>query len=420
MISQRANNALNVSQLLLESWLRYKANPFSEDNHSGIINLGTAENRLCEDLIASKLKSINLSLADPRISHYCSFHGLEDFRESLSNFFTDYMKAKVKITPGNIFVTNGGGPSVEMLGFTLCDQHEGIMVPVPYYGSFENDLNSRFSTNLYPIDIMDINEDGVEIDISKLKNAYHELKIKGQAVRGILISHPINPLGVAFSTKQLQRLLEFCLTNDIHLICDEMYFLSVYDKSHMHKNILGLPNISKYLHIIHVIWAFSKDLAMSGFRCATIITYNKGVQQCLKKTSYFTSTPTVAQFILNEFIKDKKWLESYLISNCKRLKQSRDIICHEFHGYNIKYVSAYSGIFAVVNLKNYLKEKTFDSEYELFQTFLNNGIYIVPGQTFHFKEPGWFRIIFGSNIELREGLKRIKEVLHHSDKSNTS
>ena len=264
MISQRAANVLNIPNLLLDSWLRYHSNPYSKDNPNGIINLGTAENKLVEELISSKLSDINMSDIDPQTTHYCTLHGLQIFRENLAKFFTHYMyPVDVEITSDNIFVVNGGGTAVEMLGFALCDVNEGIMIPTPFYSAFETDFNTRFHTNTFPVDILNIYEDGFDVNIEKLQNSYNQLLNEGQKVRGILISNPVNPLGVCFSSKQLEGLLEFCLTNNIHFICDEVYFLSVYDKKYKHKNILSLPNISKYLDIVHIVWSFSKT---SGYR----------------------------------------------------------------------------------------------------------------------------------------------------------
>ena len=141
------------------------------------------------------------------------------------------------------------------------------------------------------------------------------------------------------------------------------------------------------------------------------MSYNRNVQQCLGKTAYYTSIPTIAQFVLNEIIRDIKWVENFHQNNCKFLKTARNIIYQEFHDLDVKFVNAYSGLFVVMNLHKYLKEQKFESEFELFQMFLDNGVYVVPGQTLYFNEPGWFRVVFAPNAELQSGLTRLKRVL---------
>jgi len=48
----------------------------------------------------------------------------------------------------------------------------------------------------------------------------------------------------------------------------------------------------------------------------------------------------------------------------------------------------------------FLKHKTHDDEWRLFDSLLDNKLYILPGNTFHSDEPGWFRIVFAQKPQV--------------------
>lgn len=61
----------------------------------------------------------------------------------------------------------------------------------------------------------------------------------------------------------------------------------------------------------------------------------------------------------------------------------------------IPYLEPEGGLFIVLDLRSYLKKKTFEAEKDLFEhLFFKHKIYINFGHSFGFTEPGFFRVIF--------------------------
>ena len=414
MISERGWKSLGAPEELLDYWQRAHKNKYSEDNPTGIINLGTAENRLVDHLVLQKIQNISFKNVDSSLLHLTSFQGTESLRRTVAKFLNRYMNSAVQIKMEDIFVVNGTTSGLEALGFILGDPDDGFIVPAPSYSLYKAAFKARAQMKIIPVHFMWALGNNFNFDINKLEDGFSELKKTGEIAKGILLSNPINPLGISLSLEQMEILLEFCLRNSIHLICDEIYFLSVYDKQHDYKNVLSLPKITKYLDIVHVLYGFSKDFALAGFRCGFVISFNKKVQKCLLQTSLMTAVPSFAQYIAEQILQDEKWIDEFVEVNYKEMRLARENMLNEFTGYDIKYVSGSCGIFLAINFQSYLEDVSFKSEHKLFEQFFKNGIYITPGQPLDFKEPGWFRVVFAKKLVLREGLKRMKQVLDHS------
>lgn len=414
MISERGWKSLGAPEELLDYWQRAHKNKYSEDNPTGIINLGTAENRLVDHLVLQKIQNISFKNVDSSLLHLTSFQGTESLRRTVAKFLNRYMNSAVQIKMEDIFVVNGTTSGLEALGFILGDPDDGFIVPAPSYSLYKAAFKARAQMKIIPVHFMWALGNNFNFDINKLEDGFSELKKTGEIAKGILLSNPINPLGISLSLEQMEILLEFCLRNSIHLICDEIYFLSVYDKQHDYKNVLSLPKITKYLDIVHILYGFSKDFALAGFRCGFVISFNKKVQKCLLQTSLMTAVPSFAQYIAEQILQDEKWIDEFVEVNYKEMRLARENMLNEFTGYDIKYVSGSCGIFLAINFQSYLEDVSFKSEHKLFEQFFKNGIYITPGQPLDFKEPGWFRVVFAKKLVLREGLKRMKQVLDHS------
>ena len=410
MISERGAKSLGAPEKLLDYWQRAHKNKYSEDNPTGIINLGTAENRLVDHLVLQKIQDISFKSVDSSLLHLTSFQGIESLCRTVAKFLNRYMTPAIQIRVDDIIVVNGTTSGLEALGFVLGDPDDGFIVPAPSYSLYKAAFKARAQMKILPVHFISAVGNNFNFDINKLEHRFSDLKRTGERAKGILLSNPIKFL----SLEQMEILLEFCLHNRIHLICDEIYFLSVYDKQNEYRNVLSLPNITKYLDIVHVLYGFSKDFALAGFRCGFVISFNKKVQKCLLKTSPMTAVPNFAQYIAEQILQDEKWIDKFIEANYKEMRLARENILNEFTGYDIKYVSGSCGMFLAINFQSYLEDVSFKSEHKLFEQFFDNGIYITPGHPLDFKEPGWFRVVFAKELVLREGLKRIKQVLDHS------
>jgi len=142
-----------------------------------------------------------------------------------------------------------------------------------------------------------------------LESSYHHATTtSGLNVRALIVTNPHNPLGVVYSEEELLIALQWCREKKIHLISDEIYALSLFSPN-------GTTTItttattnstttsttttrSRFISmaalaqgdlgpLVHVLWGFSKDFGVSGFRCGVLYTQNPWLVKALDSISYF-------------------------------------------------------------------------------------------------------------------------------------
>ena len=93
-------------------------------------------------------------------------------------------------------------------------------------------------------------------------------------------------------------------------------------------------------------------------------------------------------------LNDQSYLNYYIQENQKRLNESYNELTFGLKNLSIPYIPASAGIFCVIDLRFLLKGNTWSAEDDLQVELVKLGIVFTPGKSFHFPEPGYFRICF--------------------------
>ncbi|KAL9955480.1 hypothetical protein ACROYT_G036811 [Oculina patagonica] len=395
---------------------RQGANPFHKTkNPQGIINMGTSENTLAFDLLKDKLEEKESHAILQEHTMYFPAVGLKSFRETIADFLNYYMKPVEPMVPENLIVSNGATPLVDTLAYTIADEGEGLLIPSPFYGSFLLDLQTRSRVVPFPVELSSKPGPGetkpFELSEARLELALKKATEQGIKIRGLLLCNPNNPLGVIYSEELLQSCLQFAARHSLHVIVDEIYMLCGFKEGCSVTNVLSLKNVPNK-EMIHVLWGFSKDFGVSGFRCGVLHTSNKEVYGAIT-TGYarFHDVPTPTQILLENLIKDKGWLDNTFIpTNQQRLRNAHKMACDALREVGIQVLPGECGLFMWVDFRELAP--TFEAEMQLYERVMANGVFIFPGAYFKCPEPGWFRIVFALETEtLQIGLRRIQETI---------
>ncbi|KAF7813298.1 putative aminotransferase ACS12 [Senna tora] len=347
------------------------------NNPEGIIQLGLSENKLCLDLIGKWLsenlkKSLmgtdDVTLSVNGIATYQPFDGLEELKVAISNLMSHVMGGMVKFDPSNMVLTSGATPAIEMLSFCLADPGDSFLVHTPFYPGFDRDVKWRTKVDLIPVHCR--STDNFTPSITALEQAFSKAKKSRGQVRGILISNPAN-LGNLLTRDMLKSLLHFAQEKNIHIIADEIFAGSVYerDKFVSIAEILDSEGLDKSR--VHIIYGLSKDLSLPGFRVGVIYSFNKTVLTAARMLSRFSSISAPTQRLVISMLSDQRFIQDYFEANRKRLQEIHDKLETHLSLLGIKCAKSCAGIHCWADMRGLIQPQTEKKEHELWEKFMS-------------------------------------------------
>jgi len=247
------------------------------------INLSIAENILTIDKMMERL----YDPSNPQLPYDQHNYGNNEyFKESLTKFLGATFFAGRTLETKHLIIANGAGPVLNMLVDTLCQPGEGIIIPSPYYATFNSILSMRAKVEPIPAYFQPSNN--FAWDISKLDEALASAKVKCH-VKALLLTSPNNPMGTIYPKEVLIEAVHWAKSKNLHLIMDEIYAQCIYDET---KKFVSISDVLKELNIgfgndIHVVWSFSKDFPLSGFRVGFLYTECPELLECMQELVRF-------------------------------------------------------------------------------------------------------------------------------------
>jgi aspartate/methionine/tyrosine aminotransferase len=348
---------------------------------------------------------------------------------------------------------------LENLCMTLCDEGDAVMIPTPYYAAFEFDLGSRAGCNVVPVNTMEYHpshKDGGVIEAesyypnkASLDAAYEcSIRETGRPPRVLLLSHPNNPLGVCYPPTVMKECIDWCREREVHLISDEIYAGSVYRKTTSTGDdeatfVSAMELASEYESsdgglglgpYVHLVYALSKDFALSGLRVGVAYTENEEILFALQKLNDFCQISSHTQLLVERMLSaeverdngaTEKFVDAYLDANNRNIQSRADQLATCLDELEIPYLKPDSGLFLWMDFREFLPElSTSESatsesleskerrERELYLSLMKEyGLLFTPGMSMRNEHAGFFRCVFtaASKEEFELGLARIKK-----------
>ncbi|XP_045412639.1 probable inactive 1-aminocyclopropane-1-carboxylate synthase-like protein 2 [Lemur catta] len=416
-LSNRGSDISVLYHSSFQDYNAYQGDKYHEDKNTlGFINLGTSENKLCIDLIIERLCRSDMNHIDEVLLQYSDWRGQPFLREEVARFLTYYCKAPARLDPENVVVLNGCCSVFSALAMVLCDPGEAFLVPTPFYGGFAFSSRLYAKVELVPVylesEITGTNTCPFQLTVDKLEDTLLQARLMEKKVRGLVLTNPQNPLGDVYSQDSLKEYLEFAKRNDLHVIIDEIYMLSVFDESITFHSVLSMESLPDP-NRTHVIWGTSKDFGISGFRFGALYTHNKEVASAVGSFGYLHGISGITQHKLCQLLQDREWIDTvYLPTNHFRLRKAHAYITNKLQSLEIPFLCRGSGLYVWINLKKYLEPCTFEEEWLLHRRFLDNKLMLSCGKNYMCKEPGWFCLIFAERpLRLKLAMLRFCRVL---------
>lgn len=392
------------AEYLVHHHRRETADDYDPDRHpDGYLALCVAENKLVSDLLIDRIR--HAPPPPPPSLGYDHMVGSETFRRRLAGFMERTFIGR-RIDPDHLVTLAGAGSILETLFFAIADPGDGVLVPTPSYAAFWADLGTRDALTIVPVPTTSAN--GFKLTPTVLDET---LRSADRPIRALLFTSPSNPLGHVYTPDELEFVASWAEQHRVHLVMDEIYALSIYGDA----AFTSIAQVRKSLgDHIHVIWAFSKDFAMSGLRAGVLWSENEDVLAAVEGLAYWAAVSGLTQWVLSDMISDAAWVDAYLTDMRTRLGAAHDETVRALDKLGIAQVPADAGIFLYCDFRPFLREPTWEAEQALWRRMLDEArVNLTPGAACHAVEPGWMRICFASQPteHVLEGLDRIGNVL---------
>ncbi|HVN72303.1 MAG TPA: pyridoxal phosphate-dependent aminotransferase [Desulfomonilia bacterium] len=326
---------------------------------------------------------------------YTPVGGTPKLKEAICmNINADY---GIKVSPENVIVSCGAKHSLYNLFLTLFEGGDEVICPGPYWVSYPPMIEM---TGASPV-IIDTRPTGMKLHADVVAETITK------RTRGIIINSPSNPTGMVIEKKELEKIAELCMKNDIVIISDDIYRKIIFNGLSFFNTAMIAPEIAERTFIID---GSSKTYSMTGWRIGYCIGNSKVIKAMERLQSQSTSNPTsFAQAgAITSLINDQT--KPLVEERRKIFEKRRDLIVsklREIPGIDI--IPPNGTFYAFPSIDGYLErfgDAASFSEYLIEKAL----VAIIPGG--EFGAPNHARFSFATSEEnIIKGLDRIRETL---------
>ena len=384
-----------------------------DSNPNGAILMSIAENKLCNELFVNKMQQhapITLSAMN-----YTNPTGAASLKAAMAQCLNSHVFCLDKdctrqVKEEELIISTGCTGLLYQLSVLMFEQGDSILIPAPYYPAFDQDFGSLGGVHRIPVVPSDL--DSYELTEESLTSAYNTGLSAGQPPKALLLTNPHNPVGKVYSASELRLAVDWCRQRRVHLICDEIYALSVFNTSveGPFQSITSLLN-NQLGDFVHVLWGVSKDLGASGLRVGVLYSQNQTLLAAVNGISPAFQVSNVIQEILAGVLADASFMTTLQKESNTKVMHSYQLLTSGLDRLQIPYRPVGAGIFVFIDLRGLLRQDSFEGERELHQALAREIKWsLTPGEACHHPVPGFFRACYCwvSAAAIEECLRRLE------------
>ena len=238
-----------------------------------------------------------------------------DTKRALADFF--------QVSPEQFLLTNGTDEAIQIFVNTYVNGGEEVVILRPSYAMY------RFYAEVASATVR-------EVDYRKPKMDFpleELLDTITPSTRAVILANPNNPTGTAVQIPGIERILK--RARKAAVLIDEAYYEFC--------GITALPLIERASNLF-VSRTFSKVYGMAAMRLGCLFSHPANVQFLHKAQSPY-SVNTVAALAVQEAVRDREYIESYVTE----VLAARKLLCVGLERMDIPYVPS-SANFVLANI----------------------------------------------------------------------
>lgn len=212
---------------------------------------------------------------------YTPSNGLPEFLGAMREY---YARLGIEVGDDEIIATTGGSEAL-LFAFTACaGEGDEIIVPEPFYANYRS-FAAMSGVRLVPLRLRV--DDGFH-----LPPASRFESLLTPRTKAVLLCNPNNPTGTVYAAAEMEEVADFCRSNALFLISDEVYREFSYDGD----RAMSALELEDAREMVVVCDSLSKRYSACGIRLGTFITRNPAIYgAALRMAQGRLSAPGLAQ-----------------------------------------------------------------------------------------------------------------------------
>lgn len=311
-------------------------------------------------------------------THYTSNFGINELRNAIAE---KYAERGVKIDSSNVMVTAGASEALINISLAFIEEGSRVVTPTPNFLSYFTYAKLCRAK----IEQISTHENGFELDPDTLN------EVMDKDVSVIFLNYPNNPTGAIMDEKKLKAIVEIAADYEAIVVSDEVYDTIYYEKEPA--TLAGYENVV-------VVNAFSKSLAMTGWRVGYIIADERLLESILKVHQVNSvCAPAFAQKAIADVMLEGKDKE-ITAAMVKEFRKRRDFVYNALKEIGLK-VHKPDGAF-------YVFPQVPMNCIEFAEKLVDAGVVVTPGLPFGDGNKNYIRISYATSMEnLEKAMDRI-------------
>jgi aspartate/methionine/tyrosine aminotransferase len=227
----------------------------------------------------ASLRAAKAALDEGRIG-YTDALGTVELKQALARHYNE--RHGLDIDPMRIAITTGSSAGFNLAFLSLFDAGDAVAIARPGYPAYRNILGAL---GLKVLEVPVTAETQFTLTPESLEAAQ---KASGVRLKGVLLASPANPTGTVTGKKALKALADYCSTNSIAFISDEIY----HGLTFAGEETTALELTDEAI----VINSFSKYYCMTGWRIGWMVLPERLVRPIERVAqSLYISAPELSQ-----------------------------------------------------------------------------------------------------------------------------
>jgi len=336
-------------------------------------------------------------------THYTTSSGITELRKAIIEKIN--RDQNISYDVNEIIVSNGAKHCLYNALMALCNPGDEVILPTPCWVSYTEQIKL---CQAKPVFVKTNPDNQFKISAKEIEKCITD------RTKVVLLNTPNNPTGSVYSKKELQKIAQLLVKNDIYCISDEIYEKLIYDNA-QHFSIASFGEQIKNKVIL--INGVSKSYAMTGWRIGYAAGPGEVISGMAKFQGHCTSNAnSIAQkasiealtgnqdsikHMSNEFDKRRRYI-------VKELNKIKGFSCNLPEGAFYAFPDISELLSAGINYSG----KKITTSLELANFILNESeVAVVPGSAF--EAEGYLRMSYATSMQdIEKGVGRLQRLFN--------